>query len=328
MINFTRSFDSAWERMMVILFQPFDLGKWFVIGFSAFLAGFLEGGNGVSGSSFNNLNQLNHPGDSLGTNPVSNFNLPQFHATLPSALVGFQIALILVLALVVMVVALAVAVLIYWLGARGQFLFIDNVVRNRGAIAWPWHRYARQANSVLVFYLIFMVASLVVVLPLIVVGVLTALPMVRHHRWPEGAEIPAVLLLVAVYLAIGVVLGFILFIFREWGIPLMFRNGWMAGEAFKQSMRLVRLHFWTLVLFAILYFALTLALAVLTIIACCLTFCCVGLPYLGTVILLPALVYLRCFTLDCLAQFGPEYDVWTVDVPLTAGAITPQPPPG
>ena len=37
MINFTQAFDLAWERMLVILFRPFDLGKWFVIGFSAFL---------------------------------------------------------------------------------------------------------------------------------------------------------------------------------------------------------------------------------------------------------------------------------------------------
>ncbi len=52
MINFTRAFDSAWERMSIILFRPFDLGKWFVIGFGAFLAGLLSGGNGFN-SSYN-----------------------------------------------------------------------------------------------------------------------------------------------------------------------------------------------------------------------------------------------------------------------------------
>ena len=48
--------------------------------------------------------------------------------------------------------------------------------------------------------------------------------------------------------------------------------------------------------------------------------------------LLPALVYLRCFTLDVLAQLGPQYDVFTVDVPA-AGApgstpLIPPPQPG
>ena len=64
---------------------------------------------------------------------------------------------------------------------------------------------------------------------------------------------------------------------------------------------------------------------ILAVIACCAT-CCIGaLPYLGTVVLLPAIVYLRCFSLDCLAQFGPRYDVWTVDVPAADPAV---PPPG
>ena len=63
--------------------------------------------------------------------------------------------------------------------------------------------------------------------------------------------------------------------------------------------------------------ALFVALVVLSVIACCFT-CCIGaLPYLGTVLLLPALIYIKCFTLDCLAQLGPDYDVWTVDVPST-----------
>ena len=52
MINFTRAFDTAWERMEIILFRPFDFGKWCAIGFSAFLAGFIHGGNGFN-SSFN-----------------------------------------------------------------------------------------------------------------------------------------------------------------------------------------------------------------------------------------------------------------------------------
>jgi hypothetical protein len=55
------------------------------------------------------------------------------------------------------------------------------------------------------------------------------------------------------------------------------------------------------------------------------------LPYIGTVLLLPVLVYVKCFTLDCLSQFGPEYDVWTVDVPPARPAqippfIPPRPP--
>jgi hypothetical protein len=53
------------------------------------------------------------------------------------------------------------------------------------------------------------------------------------------------------------------------------------------------------------------------------------IPYVGTVLLLPVVVYVRCFTLDCLSQFGPEYDVWTVDAPvINTAPLSPPPPPG
>jgi hypothetical protein len=42
-----------------------------------------------------------------------------------------------------------------------------------------------------------------------------------------------------------------------------------------------------------------------------LTCCIVGLPYVGTVILLPLYVTYRIFSLEFLAQFDPEFDVFT-----------------
>ena len=36
--------ESAWMGTKKILFQPFDIGKWFALGFSAWLATLLEGG--------------------------------------------------------------------------------------------------------------------------------------------------------------------------------------------------------------------------------------------------------------------------------------------
>ncbi|HUB67829.1 MAG TPA: hypothetical protein VL981_10130, partial [Candidatus Methylacidiphilales bacterium] len=64
----------------------------------------------------------------------------------------------------------------------------------------------------------------------------------------------------------------------------------------------------------VLRIVLWIAVVILSTIACCLTCCIAALPYLGTVVLLPALIFVRCFSLDCLAQFGPQYDVWTTDV--------------
>lgn len=318
MIDFTRAFDSAWERMLVILFRPFDLGKWFTIGFSAFLAGFLQGGNGFN-SSFN-TNDFTKPSGSQ----TSNYSLPDFNSSITQAFSGLQLGMIIAIGVVVFVFVMAFIVALYWLGARGQFLLLDNIVRNRGAIAWPWKYYARQSNSLFIFYLIFFALSLVVILPFVIVGVVMCIPLFQHHRWPEGGEIAGFVVLGLSYLVLCIVIGSILFIFRELGVPLMFRHGWMAKAAFLESMNLFKQHFWSVVLFILLRFALAIAMAIISVILCCFT-CCIGaLPYIGTVLLLPAIIFLRCFTLDCLAQFGPEYDVWTVDVPP---AVNPLPPP-
>ena len=112
----------------------------------------------------------------------------------------------------------------------------------------------------------------------------------------------------------------------------MFRQNLPALPAFRQSMGLVSRFPGSVVVFVLLRIAIFIGVAILSVIVCCLT-CCIGtLPYIGTVILLPVLIYVKCFTLDCLAQFGPECDVWTVDVAPVATAqgtqsfSPPQPP--
>jgi hypothetical protein len=325
-----------------------------VVGFSAFLAGFLQGGNGFN-SYYNNTNtnnnsqqhtywQANPPGglthdvvhvsanSSTGLWPhgidaglpfgltFPNFNLQQFNLNFVNSLSGVFI-------LFICFFVLLFVLLIYWLGARGQFLFIDNVVRNRGAISWPWTYYARQGNSLFFFYLLTILV--------VIVGVVMAIPLFQHSRWPVGGELAVFIILGLAYLAIVLAFSVVLFVFREMGVPLMFRNGLMAREAFVKSMRLIATYPGSITLFILLRIAIFVAVAIVSIIACCLTCCIEAIPYLGTVILLPALVFVRCFSLDCLAQFGPEYDVWTVDVPpsdpgfgATIPSFTPPPPPG
>jgi hypothetical protein len=46
------------------------------------------------------------------------------------------------------------------------------------------------------------------------------------------------------------------------------------------------------------------------------------LPFVGTVLLLPVLVFKRAYPLYYLAQFGPQYDLFPVPPALPA-----QPPP-
>jgi hypothetical protein len=60
------------------------------------------------------------------------------------------------------------------------------------------------------------------------------------------------------------------------------------------------------------------------LVTCCCAGCLLLLPYLGTVLLLPVLVFKRAYPLYFLAQFGPEYDVFP---PPSAAAPSPGLPP-
>lgn len=328
MINFTQAFDLAWERMHVILFRPFDLGKWCAIALGAFLAALPEGGNGFN-PSFNTNSW--HSGNNLNftSSPLPKISIGQLNTNVNHLVQGMQIGFIVLITVAVAACFLAVMVLLYWLGARGQFILLDNLVRNRGAVTWPWHYYQRQANSVLGLYLLLMLFSIFLFVPVLVVAVLMGLPLLQAHRLPEGSEIITFTIVGVVYVLCAIVFGVVFFVFREFGIPLMFRQGLLARPAFWASLKLIQKHPGSIAVFVLLRLAIFVAVAVVTVIVCCATCCAEMIPYVGTVLLLPVVVYVRCFTLDCLSQFGPEYDVWTVDAPpIATPPLSPPPQPG
>jgi hypothetical protein len=57
---------------------------------------------------------------------------------------------------------------------------------------------------------------------------------------------------------------------------------------------------------------------------CCIAGCLLLLPFLGTVLLLPVLVFKRAYPLYYLAQYGPQYDVFPV--PPALPSLPAQPP--
>ena len=320
MINFTRAFESAWERMQVILFGPFDPLKWLTIGFSAFLAGLLSGGNGVN-TSFNYRNNTysgysGNGGVSASKAAQAQFNLIHTQLNQFFSSTGFWVVVAVVVAFVVFFIALSL--LFVWLGARGQFLLLDNIVRNRGAVSGPWQYYARPANSFFLFYLLLTVLFLVVTLPMVVGAIILCIPLFQQQRWPTGGETAIFVVLGLLYLALVIMGNIILFLYREFGPAIMFRQGLMARAAFFETFKVVGRYPGSVAVFILLRLALFIGMAIICIMLCCVTFCACFLsqwPYIGTLLLLPVLIFLRCFSLDCLAQFGAEYDVFTVDVP-------------
>ena len=78
-------------------------------------------------------------------------------------------------------------------------------------------------------------------------------------------------------------------------------------------------------LYVLFQMVIGMAVSVIVIAAICITCCCacciMMIPYLGTVLFLPILVFARAYSVYYLRQFGPQFDVFAGET------IQPVPPP-
>jgi len=111
-------------------------------------------------------------------------------------------------------------------------------------------------------------------------------------------------------------------------VPIMRLRRSKCLAAWREFYGLFTAHFWQFVLYLLFQIVLGMAIGILIVMVVLVTCCCAGclllLPYLGTVLLLPVLVFRRAYPLYFLAQFGPEYDVFP---PPSAAPLSPGLPP-
>jgi hypothetical protein len=292
-IQIFKPFGEAFELMKKILFQPFDLKKWLVIGFAAWLASL-----GASGGGFNY--QTNRREDVQKLTDTFN-QIPH-----PILIAGICVLIALVLVLIV---------LFAWLRARGRFMFVDCIVKNRGAVGEPWRELRREGNSYFLF-------SLAAALCLLILAALISLPLVilairgRFYLYLHRDRLePYVLVAVAAWVFVIVLLVLVWALVANFMIPVMYRCRCRAYEAFRSVVSLIAAHPGEIVLYCLFLIVLGLASVIVACFATCATCCVAAIPYVGTVILLPVIIVVRAFSLLFLRQFGPDYDVWTNFVP-------------
>lgn len=298
--------------MKKILFQPFDLKRWLVIGFAAFLAS-LSGG---FSSSFNPLSHWSTREDNkaIAQSFQEMWSAGQFE--------WWAIALIAVGGLIILALVLALV----WVGARGRFIFTDCIVRNRAAIVAPWKELRAEANS----FFLFSVLVLLILIALAIVGVLgLALPLILRG---DGSR-PGTALLIAfcVFLFFLACLAFGFALTLQLMVPIMYRQRCRAMDAFGQTIRLTAAHPGPVLLYMLFFLVLVIAAAIISCAATCVTCCIAAIPYVGTVVLLPIPVTLCAFSLLFLRQFGPDYNVWADFMPpeflAMLPSVAPVPPP-
>jgi hypothetical protein len=299
-IEIFKPFGEAFELMKKILFQPFDLKKWLVIGFAAWLANLGAGGGGNFNYPDNGREDAQKLNETIG-------QIPQ-----PILITGICVLACLVLLLII---------LFAWLRARGRFILVDCIVRNRAAIVEPWKEFRTEGNSFFLFSLLIVLALFAVV---VIAGLALIVPFIP---WGDQAQ-PGVAFWIGLsaFVFVAVCLAFVWALTSQLMVPIMYRQRCRARLAFAQAVDLVTSHPGPILLYVLFLLLLAVAVFMIGCAVTCATCCIAAIPYVGTVILLPIPVTLGAFSLLFLRQFGPDYDVWAGFMPQEFLPVLMPPP--
>ena len=302
----------AIERVKTILFRPFDLGKWFVIGFCAWLAELGKpkgGGNGGGGGGGDGGSPFSYRGSpdledvveraKDGIETARMFVEENMHWILPVAIVGAVVVIILWL-------------LIMWLSSRGRFMFLHCVVENKAEVAVPWNKFNRHANSLFVFRIVVGLINIVAVAVAILAGIL-----LFAGAAMSGSGVAAVLIVVSIFIlmiALGIVLFLIQKFTTDFVVPIMFLRSESCSAAWREFLAVLTANSGRFILYVLFQIAIWIVIMFLIVALICVTCCCaaciLGIPYVGTVLLLPILVFQRSYSLYYLRQYGPAFDIF------------------
>lgn len=286
----------AIERVKTVLFRPFDLGRWFVIGFCAWLADLTRGGGGGGG----------HP-TGLGNIGGGRHELADFIAQNPWV-IG--------VALATFIFVIVIGLLVTWLSSRGRFMFLHCVAQNVAEVKRPWHLFRGYANSLFLFRVVLGVLWALAALAFIIPAAVTVI----GTGFVLRSTVLSVLGIVAFalsFIAVMTVFAIIASFTEDFVVPIMYLNGLSCRQGWAALLDLLavnKMRFFLYLLFKIVISMTVAAIVIGLILITCGCACCFfALPFIGTVAFLPIIVFRRAYSLYYLAQYGPDLNVFAPD---------------
>ncbi|MHC4125703.1 MAG: DUF7544 domain-containing protein [Planctomycetota bacterium] len=293
----------AIKRAKLLLFKPFDISKWFTIGFCAWLA-YLGSGGGGGGSHYN------VPGGSReqqapiaeGINTANEFILDNLLWIIP-------------VVVIVAVIIIGIGLLITWLNSRGRFMFLHCVAANKSEVKVPWHKFRKHGNSLFLFRVVLGIISFVIaVVPAL--GIVLLIIAMVTGTVPNAASIAGIVVFGLIITALSIALFLVKKFMLDFVVPIMFLQTASCVAGWRQFLAILSANKARFALYILFQIVIAIAIGAIILlgfcIGCCL--CCASLllfiPYIGTVILLPLLVFKRAYSLYYLRQYGLSFDVF------------------
>lgn len=292
-IGYFEPLSRAWERTRVILWQPFDLGKWLILAFAAWLSGLTTDTGSVAAWRSDSNEFARRPLE--GAAEVWH-DLAASAVWLPIAVIGVMIAI-------------AFAVILLWITSRAKFIFLDNLVRNQAEIAEPWTRHETLGNSLFLWRLCFGVACVAGAMLVALVFFAPAAGFSLHDAL-AGLSVAAGFLGVLGMVVFGVVAAFVALMTESFVIPIMYRYEMTILDAWRAFLPWFRARPMNFVLYGLFVLMLAAVFVVFFSVFCMMTCCLAAFPYIGTALLLPVWVTYRLLSVEFLAQFHPDFDLF------------------
>jgi hypothetical protein len=302
--------SKAWNKMIVILFHPFDIVKWLVLGFCAWLATMGEGG-----SNFNFNRSFRTPGSGSGGGGGENFK-EEFQKIIDFLTSPLGITII----ASVIIFILLLILLVLWLKSRNEFIFLDNLLYNKAEIVAPWKEYRREGNSTMLWRIGFWLVSMGIGLFILLISGVLCYSWIKQcieakdFLAPDPIAIVGIAIFIIFNLVFSIILGIIAASFKEFVIPVMYQKRMKAMEAYGVVWQLMKSAPWAFVRYFLVMILLGIAVGILILLAgvltCCIGFLVMALPYIGAVVLLPVLIWQRLYGVEFLAQFGDEFNLY------------------
>jgi hypothetical protein len=299
-IEYIAPLSGGWNRMKNALFRPFNISKWFILGFSVFLADLLDYDGGGSGSSsFSNGGHFDW---------YDFFHFPQ-HALEWLKSNPFWSALI----FVGIILLIFILVLLTWISSRGKFIFLDNVINDTAQIVEPWRAHSLQGNSLFLWRLVFGTIIL-----LSISSILTAGFIISYNYYLGFYNLETIIIFGAGFFILGllliIILSYISLFLDHFVVPLMHKNRIKTNHAWRLFLNLFNRQagYFFVYGFFILGLSIIVVIAVIFfgLVTCCCGFLLLATPYIGSVILLPVSYTFRALSLEFLEQFGEEYKMF------------------
>ena len=297
----------AIERVKTVLFRPFDLGKWFVIGWCAFLAQLGKGGGGGGGA------RVQHRSSTA-----------EFRQAMESArnFIDANLEWLIPLGIFLFVFFVILSFFIVWVSCRGRFAFLYCVAQNKAEFWHPWRQFREHGNSLFVFRIVLGIISFITIAGILVAGVVLFIA----YRATLGFNVFSIMGIVLwslLFLSAAIVFGLIGKFTVDFVVPIMYSRTASCVEAWRVLLDVMGFNKARFVLYVLFQVAIGMVIAALVLGAACVTCCCAcclfAIPYIGAVVLLPVHVFTRSYSLYYLSQFGAEFNV------IAAEPVTPAP---